>query len=240
MAVLQLLRISALPTLLSNVLAAYFIGLGDRQGFLLLPLFLISCSATYLGGMVLNDYYDAEIDSHERPERPIPSGKISITFAFVLGMILLVSGFVVGLFCPLISNVSTFNKQMAISLVTALFCCVVSYNAFLKRTAIMGSVSMGACRMFCYLFIFFTLEPSVSVSHIVWSIFIGVYVVCVTIVSGFEADSPTIKRVVGFALSFLILLDAVACLFFVGIMPALLIVVLYPVAVQLRRVVSMT
>ena len=35
----------------------------------------------YLGGMALNDWADRELDAEERPERPIPSGRISPTAA---------------------------------------------------------------------------------------------------------------------------------------------------------------
>ena len=28
--------------------------------------------------MVLNDVFDAEVDARERPERPIPSGRVSL------------------------------------------------------------------------------------------------------------------------------------------------------------------
>ncbi|RDI69529.1 4-hydroxybenzoate polyprenyltransferase [Halopelagius longus] len=46
----------------------------------------------YAGGTTLNDYFDAEVDAEERPERPIPSGRVSRTTALALGTALLVSG----------------------------------------------------------------------------------------------------------------------------------------------------
>lgn len=51
----------------------------------------------YAGGTTLNDYFDAEIDAHERPERPIPSGRISRRTAGMLGAVLLVGGVLVAL-----------------------------------------------------------------------------------------------------------------------------------------------
>ena len=39
----------------------------------------------YAAGMVLNDAFDAELDARERPERPIPSGRISRSRHGVLG-----------------------------------------------------------------------------------------------------------------------------------------------------------
>lgn len=46
----------------------------------------------YAGGTTLNDYFDASIDTTERPERPIPSGRVSRRMAGVLGVSLLVAG----------------------------------------------------------------------------------------------------------------------------------------------------
>jgi heme O synthase-like polyprenyltransferase len=51
----------------------------------------------YAGGTTLNDYFDAEIDAHERPERPIPSGSVSRRTAGMLGAALLVGGVLVAL-----------------------------------------------------------------------------------------------------------------------------------------------
>lgn len=45
--------------------------------------------AAYIGGMILNDAFDAEIDAHERPMRPIPSGRVGRRTAFAVGFTLL-------------------------------------------------------------------------------------------------------------------------------------------------------
>ena len=44
-----------------------------------LLLLAAASSLLYAAGVVLNDVFDLEIDRHERPERPIPSGRISCT-----------------------------------------------------------------------------------------------------------------------------------------------------------------
>lgn len=36
-----------------------------------------SSSLLYLAGMALNDWADREVDARERPERPIPSGRVA-------------------------------------------------------------------------------------------------------------------------------------------------------------------
>ena len=47
--------------------------------------------------MVLNDVFDLEIDRRERPERPLPSGRVSLRAARLLGWTLLVLGMLLGI-----------------------------------------------------------------------------------------------------------------------------------------------
>src|SRR3954451_22265925 len=65
-------RASNLPTVWSNCLAGWILG-GESD---LYKLLLLCAGATfiYLGGMYLNDAFDAQFDQQHRPERPIPSG----------------------------------------------------------------------------------------------------------------------------------------------------------------------
>ena len=53
---------------------------------------LLAATCLYAGGMVLNDVFDLAIDRKERPERPLPSGRISPRAAALVGWILLIAG----------------------------------------------------------------------------------------------------------------------------------------------------
>jgi 4-hydroxybenzoate polyprenyltransferase len=81
-AFLDLCRISNLPTVWTNVLAAMVLsGVSfSWADFLVLS---ASLSFFYSGGMCLNDLWDAEIDRVDKPFRPIPSGRISIRTAWL-------------------------------------------------------------------------------------------------------------------------------------------------------------
>jgi 4-hydroxybenzoate polyprenyltransferase len=46
----------------------------------------------YLAGMALNDYADREVDAVERPQRPVPSGRVSPRFALGLAASLTTAG----------------------------------------------------------------------------------------------------------------------------------------------------
>jgi len=80
---LELGRVSNLPTVFSNVLCGAALT-GERLRPLPLAMALLAGSLFYVGGMFLNDAFDATVDAKERPERPIPSGRA--TRSSVLGM----------------------------------------------------------------------------------------------------------------------------------------------------------
>src|SRR5688572_15020701 len=82
---LDLARISNLPTVWSNVLAGAVLASESPEAR---PIIAAGVAGSFLysGGMFLNDAFDAEIDARERPERPIPSGRIQQKTVFRLGL----------------------------------------------------------------------------------------------------------------------------------------------------------
>jgi 4-hydroxybenzoate polyprenyltransferase len=90
---LRLGRISNLPTVWTNVLAGTVLAAGTvgiMDGKLLL--LLVALSLFYIGGMFLNDAFDSEFDAKARPDRPIPSGRVSAREVFGYGFALLGAG----------------------------------------------------------------------------------------------------------------------------------------------------
>jgi 4-hydroxybenzoate polyprenyltransferase len=81
---LRLGRVSNLPTVWTNVLAAATLSGGPLEPGLLTVL-LMALSLFYTGGMYLNDAFDREVDARERPERPIPAGQVSAREVFAVG-----------------------------------------------------------------------------------------------------------------------------------------------------------
>ncbi|MFD2515380.1 UbiA-like protein EboC [Pontibacter locisalis] len=90
----------------------------------------------YGGGVVFNDVFDADLDRVERPERPIPSGKATVTGAALLGGLLLAGGILAAWQVSLISA--------AIALVVALLALLYDWKG--KHHPVFGPVNMGACR----------------------------------------------------------------------------------------------
>ncbi len=132
---MQLTRPANLLTALADIAAGMAIA-----GFLFIEstyfFLLLSTLGLYGGGVVLNDVFDAELDAIERPERPIPSGKVPRNQAALMGVILLFLGV---LFAFAYSQVSGI-----ISLVIALL--VVLYDRYAKHSSFFGPLVMGMCR----------------------------------------------------------------------------------------------
>ena len=81
---LVLTRGSNLPTVWSNLVAGWLLGYAYTDRFpwalgLLASFFglLLGVSLIYVGGMILNDAFDARWDAERRSTRPIPAGLVS-------------------------------------------------------------------------------------------------------------------------------------------------------------------
>ncbi|MFM7056497.1 MAG: UbiA family prenyltransferase [Planctomycetota bacterium] len=184
---LKLLRLPTVFTALSNVLCGYL--LAHRPQLLDLPgqhplwLLLASSAGLYLGGMVLNDFFDAPLDSKERPERPIPSGRISRNAAGILGFCLLGGG----------TLTAAANSPQSGCTALLIAACVLSYNALFKATVV-GPCFMAACRLLNLLLGASTLPLSAPTAPpvILVACSLSVYILGVTWFSRSEAG--TISR----------------------------------------------
>jgi 4-hydroxybenzoate polyprenyltransferase len=131
---LHLVRISNLPTVWTNVTAAWLLSGGGLEEGRLYWLILAG-SLLYTGGMILNDAADVKFDREHRPERPIPSGLVSAKAAWSVGIGML-----------LVGAWLAFAKGWAHPLfIAGLVVCILFYDLYHKPWA--GSVLvMGACR----------------------------------------------------------------------------------------------
>lgn len=131
---LSLLRPANVVTALGDVLAGFAVaGLANRPA---LPWLLMATACLYAGGVVLNDYFDRDVDRVERPERPIPSGRVPAGHAAALGAGLLAAG----VLC-------SWAAGAAAGLVgTAIASLVLLYDAWGKRHVVTAPLNMGLCR----------------------------------------------------------------------------------------------
>ena len=93
---------------------------------------IIGCIIT-AGGNAINDFYDARIDAINRPERPIPSGKISPNNALIFSLSLFFIGITLSFF---INPICLFIALL--SSITLIY-----YSHTLKRTILWGNLCIG-------------------------------------------------------------------------------------------------
>ncbi len=96
----------------------------------------------YTAGMVLNDVWDCDRDRRERPERPLPAGRIARDAARRLGWCLLVAGVACGWAPGLWAGALPWRSGVIVTLLAA---CVLLYDGGLKLR-MLGPLGMGACR----------------------------------------------------------------------------------------------
>ena len=140
LAYLQLVRLPNVFTAMADVLMGYLFTHDALDPAPVVGCLLASSALLYMAGMVLNDVFDFEIDAQERPNRPLPSGRVSRKTATLLGFVMLFGGVILGYVA------SALAKDARCGIVAALLAAaVVGYDRFLKRTPL-GPLSMGFCR----------------------------------------------------------------------------------------------
>ena len=134
---LLLIRVPNLFTVPSNILAGYFATISTANADVdqLLSL-IVSSVLLYVSGIVLNDYFDINVDRKERPSRPLASGRITKRSALLLAVISIVAGNILAL------SVSWTSFIISGSLTLVIF----AYNYRLKRNAISNPLAMGLAR----------------------------------------------------------------------------------------------
>ena len=131
---IELTRPANVATAIADVLAGFGVaGLHNRRA---LPWLLLATACLYAAGVVLNDVFDREIDRVERPERPIPSGRVPVAAAAWCGAILLAAGVLA----------AAFATAAAAAIALAIATAVLLYDAWGKRWLATAPLNMGLCR----------------------------------------------------------------------------------------------
>jgi 4-hydroxybenzoate polyprenyltransferase len=195
-AFLTLGRVSNLPTVWTNCLAAWVLNRLGQQ----LPLFelpdtdaaqaltfqtgqwiwiFLGASLLYIAGTTLNDAFDEEYDRQHNRDRPIPAGILKCWEVWAVGLIQLVSG----------AAILYFKSDVSEIYLGMLCMTILAYDAVHKKWA--GSVLlMGGCR----LFLWWTIATAgLDIAHelsplvLVWSIGLLLYIAGITFVARGEA-----------------------------------------------------
>lgn len=137
---LRILRPANVVTAISDVIAGLSLAVlltGSVEIFKSTWVWIaIASMFLYAGGIVFNDVFDADIDAVERPNRPIPSGNVSIRGASVLASFCFTMGMAIALTISFTAFIVAF--------LIVIMCLL--YNAFAKHHFFLGPIVMGLCR----------------------------------------------------------------------------------------------
>ena len=112
----------------------------------------------WIAGLYLADYYDKGLDAIQKPQRPIPSGRISPNEALAVGATYAILGLGLSFFLPLLNIVIVF-------IAGALVLCYAKYT---KAKGLLGNFNRGAMTVMTYLFGVFSIPTSSPIPVSIW------------------------------------------------------------------------
>jgi hypothetical protein len=173
-------RVSNLPTVWSNCLAAWLLCGGGAWSRLVLV--CVSATLLYLGGMYLNDACDAAFDREFRKERPIPSGLISERAVQWLGIGWLAGGL------ALLGLLGLVTFYLGLLLVN----CIAVYDLVHKRTAL-SPVIMAGCRVLLCLVAGSAAAAGLDGLAVWGAVVLGAYIVGLSYLAKFESAPGALR-----------------------------------------------
>lgn len=183
-------------------MVGYFatIPLVETNGFHLASL-MVSSGLLYIAGIVLNDYFDIEVDRRERPFRPLPSGSIPKEHAMAIALAAIAAANIIAL------AASPTSFAMSLTLTAA----IIAYDYRLKRRRA-AAFSMGSTR-FLNVILGASIVMSAS-SGIGTAIFAAAllfaYVIAIMILSRKEVGNEKPKVLAAFSIIFGVVASIVA------------------------------
>ncbi len=118
---------------------------------LILSLFAVIFAMS--GGNVINDYFDYNIDKINRPQRPIPSGEISIKAARNYAYFLFITAIIMGILIYLLTN-----NFIPCGIVIFAVIILYLYAYIFKSTPLIGNLIVGFMTGLCFIFAGYTLN----------------------------------------------------------------------------------
>lgn len=127
----------------------------------------LACLVVFIvtgAGNSVNDYFDHKIDAINKPERPIPSGRIALRSAGAYSLVLFVVGVALAFAISLIPGIIAFSSSIL----------MVWYAYDLKRRCLIGNMSISFLTGLSFVF------GGVVVGEIIISIYLGFFAFLMT------------------------------------------------------------
>lgn len=141
---------------------------------------IVACVIVFIftgAGNAINDYFDHKIDAINKPERPIPSGRISLKTALIYSVSLFVlssiMAFIIGIIPGLIVVLSAILMYL--------------YAKRLKTSCLIGNLSIAFLTGLCFVF------GGVVLNAVELSIILGVYAFLMTMAREIVKDMEDVE-----------------------------------------------
>jgi 4-hydroxybenzoate polyprenyltransferase len=194
----QLMRLPNTPSALADIGLGTLAVLSREDGlpppsWLAVVLTGLASLGLYTSGMVWNDFFDVEQDRRERPERPIPSGKVSRRAAGLFAAALMTVGVLFALLASLV-----LGRREVVYVALGIVAGVLLYDGWLKRTWA-GPVAMGGCRLGNVLLGVAGAGRPLDAQALHLAIIVGIYVAGITWFARTEAQESRQGHLLGAA-----------------------------------------
>ncbi|MEG3224936.1 MAG: geranylgeranylglycerol-phosphate geranylgeranyltransferase [Methanobacteriales archaeon Met13] len=115
-------------------------------------------------GNAINDYFDHRIDAINKPERPIPSGRISLKTTLIYSISFFIIGIIIAFVISLTLGIIAFLSSLL----------MIWYAHSLKRMRIIGNLSISFLTGLCFVF------GGIAVHQVLISIYLGFFAFLMT------------------------------------------------------------
>lgn len=157
---------------LMGAISIILVAIIDKTFSIPIILAMIAVFFETAAGNVINDYFDYKIDLINKPERPLPSGRISLKNGKYYAYLLFIAGTICGF---LISYLTNNWIPFIIVLIADVILYLYAYK--LKTTPLLGNLTVGFMTGFGFVFGGFSINhPSI----IMTSIFLGFFAFVMT------------------------------------------------------------
>lgn len=153
---------------------------------------ILGATAVFLatgGGNVINDYFDHKIDAVNKPDRPIPSGRISLRTARNYAYFLFIAAIILGF------TISNFVNNWIPCIIVILSSLLMYYYAHtLKKVALIGNLAVSLLTGLCFVFGGFIIGlDTMSNGIIIISIYLGFFAFLMTMAREITKDMEDIE-----------------------------------------------
>ena len=162
---------------LMGVIAVLLVAIINGNFNLYIP---VACVIVFIftgAGNAINDYFDHKIDAINKPERPIPSGRISLNSAAIYATSLFIIATIMALAIGIIPGI--------IVILSAVLMFLYAYR--LKKSCLVGNLSIAFLTGLCFVF------AGVVLGMVIVSILLGFYAFLMTMAREIVKDMEDVE-----------------------------------------------